>query len=62
MTPKQLRELVATMRELGVTECEGVKLGHAPATAQEKSREPRAKRDPAETMFAASRMRPAKVE
>lgn len=62
MTPKQLRELVATMRELGVTECDGVKLGPAPMTAPVEKREPRPKRDPNETMFAASRMRPIEVK
>lgn len=41
MTPRALRALVATMRELGVLECEGVKLAPLP-----DARKPLTKADP----------------
>ena len=61
MTPKQLREVVAVMRELGVVECDGIKLGPPPVVARASSGGERseAKRaEPDEVLFAATRMRP----
>jgi hypothetical protein len=47
MTPDDLRALVAAMRELGVLEADGVKLGPAPTTRQDLETAAKNERDPA---------------
>lgn len=46
MTPAELRELVSTMRELGVLEANGVKLGPEPLRAQNLERAIAEEKDP----------------
>ena len=70
MTPDELRSLVATMRELGVTECGEVKLGPPPVARKEppnaderaktiKERAMRNEERQRDVMFAASNIKPA---
>ncbi len=60
MTPSELRDLVAAMRELGVTECDGVKLGPVPGapTKREPVDEQKAAEQRDAILFAASGVRP----
>ena len=69
-TPEEMAALVAKMRELGVTEFDGIKLGPAPAPpakepTQEELRDQAAARKAAreerqrDIMFAASSIKPA---
>lgn len=65
MTPKELEAKVAMMRKLGVLECDGLKLGPAPAPPVREltSDEIRAKQDAEEErqrdiMFAHSSVKP----
>jgi hypothetical protein len=63
MTAKELREMVAVMRELGVLECDGIKLGPAPVKAPAASqKDPQPRRTAHDTMFAATRIRPLEVK
>jgi hypothetical protein len=70
MKPDELREIVATMRELGVTECGTIKLGPPPPPTREilsadeearreKERRLRAEERQRDIQFAASHVRPA---
>lgn len=66
MTPDELEKMVATMRRLGVLECNGIKLGTPPAPPpKEETREEMEARLEAEkrkrddVLFAATSIRPA---
>lgn len=70
MTADELRELVATMRELGVTECGDVKLGPPPTPTKKpltldeqaaiaKDRALLAEERQRDVLFAASHVKPA---
>lgn len=64
VTDKQVRERVAMMRELGIIELDGIKLGPAPVpiekpTAEEKTARRNAKEErDRDILFAASHVRP----
>ena len=64
MTPRRLREMVAVMRELGVLEADGIRLGPVPTAPvvltaeQRKAREAAEERRRVELQYAASGFRP----